>query len=222
MGCGDGKITALIAKHVPQGYVVGMDISEKMLVQASNTFKKKNLQFIQGNAIAIPYSEKFDKVVSFCTLHWVLDQKQALKSMRDSLKPGGMLLLVLPGQSSNNLVTISDKLAHTPMWAEYFPDFKQERVYFTSNDYRNLVLKSNLAIHSVVETESVTLYENKAALIAWITPLMNFIDHLTPEQQKLFIEDIADQMLLNDPPKADGSIPIRHLKIEVIAIKNAT
>lgn len=219
VGCGDGKITALIARRVPQGIIIGMDISEKMINQATLTFGHENLIFFQGDALTIPFRNQFDKVVSFCTLHWVLDQKQALHSMKRCLKPDGILLLVLPGHAPNNLATLSEKVAKSEKWSEYFPFLKQERVYFTLEEYRKLLAEVGLEIRSIMEAESVTLYESKNALIDWLTPLVNFIDHLPRDLQPLFIEDISDQMLLNDPPYSDGSIGIRHLKIEVVASK---
>jgi trans-aconitate 2-methyltransferase len=217
VGCGDGKITALIARQIFQGIVVGMDISEKMIKQASSNFRDENLMFFQGNANAIPFKEQFNKVTSFCTLHWVLDQKNALNSLRDCLKQGGIMLLVLPGKASNNLATISEKIANSEKWSKNFPSFKQERVYFTLNEYEKLLKEVNLEVLSILETESVIFYANKLALIDWIKPLVNFIDHLEPNLQRKFIEDIADQMLLNDPMASDGSIHIHHIKIEVIA-----
>lgn len=219
VGCGDGKITAIIAHNITKGSIVGLDISEKMIKQASADFKNKNLIFRTGTATYIPYKGKFDKVVSFCALHWVVDQEQALQSMRDCLKPNGSMLLVFPGKAPNNLASIAEKLIKSEKWLHQFPNFKQERVYFTADEYRALLKRVNLEVKSLIATENVTLYKNKEALIAWIKPLVNFADHLSPLEQNRFIEDIANQMLLNDPPQADGSIPIRHLKIEVIASK---
>lgn len=219
VGCGDGKITALIAKQIPNGIIIGLDISEKMVKQASSFFQAGNLIFLQGNASAIPFKQQFDKLVSFCTLHWVLNQEQALESMKECLKPGGIMLLVLPAKSPNNLATISEKIACSEKWISYFPIFKQERIYYTLKEYTALLEKADLTILSIKETKSVTNYKDLSALKAWIKPLINFIDHLSPELQELFIEDVATQMLQNDPPLSDGSIDINHVKIEVVAMK---
>lgn len=220
VGCGDGKITALIAKQIQNGFVVGIDISEKMVMKASSLFsQQKNLSFIIGNAIEIPFREQFDKIVSFCTLHWILQQEQALNSMKDSLKPDGIMLLVLPGKAPNNIAGISEKLVSSEKWSAYFPSFKQERIYYTKNEYAALLAKSGLKIQSIKEADSITYYKDKKALITWIKPLVNFIDHLSLDLQEKFIEDIATEMIQNNPPLSDGSLGIHHTKIEVIATK---
>jgi len=48
IGCGDGKITAELARCLPNGRVVGVDSSEKMINLAKSTFQQKdypNLSF---------------------------------------------------------------------------------------------------------------------------------------------------------------------------------
>ena len=38
IGCGDGKVTAAIASHLPKGFVLGIDSSEEMIVFAQKAF----------------------------------------------------------------------------------------------------------------------------------------------------------------------------------------
>src|SRR5581483_1945613 len=48
VGCGDGKITASIAAHVPKGSVVGVDPSRSMIAHAAERFSASdhpNLRF---------------------------------------------------------------------------------------------------------------------------------------------------------------------------------
>ena len=83
IGCGDGKITAFLSKEITQSSVIGLDVSEKMIDLASSLFlpgEYKNLCFIKGDALSLPFENKFDMVVSFYTLHWVEKSKKALTS----------------------------------------------------------------------------------------------------------------------------------------------
>ena len=53
IGCGDGKVTAEIAAHVPDGKVVGIDSSSGMIDLARATFpanNSPNLSFFQMDA----------------------------------------------------------------------------------------------------------------------------------------------------------------------------
>ena len=67
VGCGDGKITAAIAKHVPRGHVTGIDISQDMISFARKAFPKRshpNLTFLAQDAQQFNYCAGLDLVFS--------------------------------------------------------------------------------------------------------------------------------------------------------------
>ena len=90
VGCGDGKITAEIARAVPRGSVVGMDASAEMIGFARKTFPKSNisnLKFQIADARKIRFKTKFDLVFSNAALHWVDDHEAILRGGSAVLKP---------------------------------------------------------------------------------------------------------------------------------------
>jgi trans-aconitate 2-methyltransferase len=67
IGCGDGKVSAEIAAWVPQGSVVGLDISREMIDYARQNFPSdthSNLEFVLGDASNLNYVQEFDVVFS--------------------------------------------------------------------------------------------------------------------------------------------------------------
>jgi len=90
VGCGDGKITAKIAARLPRGSTLGVDPSREMIAFASSHFgapAHPNLHFDVADVRRLPYRNQFDLVVSFNALHWVTQQDEALRSIREALKP---------------------------------------------------------------------------------------------------------------------------------------
>ena len=77
VGCGDGKVTAEIARAVPRGSVSGVDASAEMIAFARKTFppaKIPNLKFQICDARKIRFrATQFDLVFSNAALHWVDD-----------------------------------------------------------------------------------------------------------------------------------------------------
>src|SRR5262245_11510056 len=58
LGCGDGRITADIARAVPRGRVVGLDLSDDMVRHARTTFSGRewsHLSFVQGDVRRLDY-----------------------------------------------------------------------------------------------------------------------------------------------------------------------
>lgn len=219
IGCGDGKITRLIAKQVPGGIVVGLDISDKMLAHANVSFSADNLLFVHASAEDIPFSNQFDKVVSLYTLQWVLRQEEALESIRECLKPGGLALLVFPGKLSTNPGYVAERVMRSKKWSTYFPDVKSHRVYYTEEEYRSLLTLAGFKIKSLEEKEVINTYKNEEAFVGFVRPLINFIDHLPADLKEDFIKDVARGMMEPELMYSDGSIGLRSSKIEAIAYK---
>ena len=100
--CGTGKVTMDLAKKAgPNGEVIGIDLSEKMLAVAGKNLEKKNMnrgsgygqiKLIQGNALTLPFPENtFDCATIAYGLRNVTDLRQALLEMKRVVKPGGLV-----------------------------------------------------------------------------------------------------------------------------------
>src|SRR5674476_141745 len=78
IGCGDGKITAELAKCLPNGRAVGIDSSAQMIKLTQNTFSSRdypNLSFQVMDARKLIFQSEFDMIFSNAALHWIADQK---------------------------------------------------------------------------------------------------------------------------------------------------
>ena len=103
IGCGEGKVTAEIARLVPEGRVVGVDKSEEMIGFAREAFPKENyhnLEFSVMDAAELRFDEEFDAVFSNAALHWVIDHRPVLRGIARALKPGGRCLLQMGGRGN--------------------------------------------------------------------------------------------------------------------------
>ena len=128
MGCGDGSITEEIATKVPLGVVVGLDISEEMLMYAKKHHPSPNIVYVQGDARKLPFVEQFDKVVAFLSLNWIKEQEQVLNALYTALKPGGRAIITRPGKQPTNLGSVAQMLIKTDRWATHFPNFVQKNI----------------------------------------------------------------------------------------------
>ncbi|MCT7997192.1 class I SAM-dependent methyltransferase [Laspinema olomoucense] len=119
VGCGDGRITAELAQRVPEGSVLGIDLSEKTVQFAKNRFPKNqypNLDFCHLDFMLSDYQEKFDVVVSMGAMHYISDQSQALKKIKNSLKHDGQAILFLVGLKTDPMWQAMAILLSTPKW----------------------------------------------------------------------------------------------------------
>lgn len=222
IGSGDGEVSATIASRVPRGLLVGLDISEKMVSFASSNFpfsRYPNMLFLQGNATALPFRQQFDLIASFCTLHWVLDQKKAFADMHKSLTHDGKLLLVIPAKTDNTIGASAMRLVQKEKWQPFFPDYKSTKHYPTENECREILLETGFTPLSIRLTTSDTLFVNKEAFLGYLKPLVNFIGHLPSDLQETFLNELADEMLATEAQQNPEALHYKLDKLEVIAIK---
>src|SRR5687768_7256324 len=60
IGCGEGWASRLIAPLVPEGLVVGLDVSDEMVGKArSASAEFENVLFVWGDGESIPWQERF-------------------------------------------------------------------------------------------------------------------------------------------------------------------
>jgi SAM-dependent methyltransferase len=96
VGCGIGDTTFLAADLVgPNGFVLGIDRSADAIAtarQRAQTTGRSNVQFVEGD-LGSPISdlEPFDAVVGRYVLVHQSDIVAALRSLRDLVRPGGLL-----------------------------------------------------------------------------------------------------------------------------------
>ena len=93
VGCGTGTISKGIAEKVgPDGYVTGIDNTEKFIVSGKETYQHiKNLDLIYADIFQFEPAEKFDLIVSARVLQWLNNPVDALKRFKELLKPGGQV-----------------------------------------------------------------------------------------------------------------------------------
>jgi trans-aconitate methyltransferase len=92
-GCGSGRLTGKLLERLPQGEVVGVDLSHNMLTQAAEhlTDYGAKIFFVQADLTRLPFENEFDVVFSTASFHWVLDHDALFSSLSRSLKSGGRI-----------------------------------------------------------------------------------------------------------------------------------
>src|SRR5205807_1719354 len=96
----------------------------------------QNLQFALADACDFNFYNRyrncFDLVVSFHCLHWVDDQKSALKGIEQALRKGGKVFLRLVAKGWDPIQEIANDLSCSPKWCLYFKDYKDPLYRFSA------------------------------------------------------------------------------------------
>lgn len=97
LGCGTGWASRRLARMVPEGEVVGIDVADEMLRRAEQASSGiANVRYLWGSAEKIPAADNsFDKVLSVESFYYYADQGKALDELRRVIAPGGRLFILI-------------------------------------------------------------------------------------------------------------------------------
>jgi trans-aconitate 2-methyltransferase len=100
-GCGTGRVTELLLRHLPNGTVLGVDASEDMVEAARERFAgdprvKVELQ----DLLELEVEKPADVIFSTATFHWIKDHERLFERLARVLKPGGRLVAQCGGKGN--------------------------------------------------------------------------------------------------------------------------
>jgi len=211
IGCGDGKITALLAKKIPQGIAMGIDPSDSMLDKAEVTRKENallNLIFQKGSAENFHLDQFFDHIIAIHVMHWVKEQEKALENIHAHLKPQGHVHFIL-APSKEGLPFHAALQKTLQNWNQAFVDFANPQQVFDIETYRKLMVKACFHIEAIHYLYHESTHQNKEKLKAWIKQWQPHAKYLPLSDQANFLEQLVDNYLIEigmDPETKDPVI----------------
>ena len=97
VGCGAGWLARLLSERLPQGRVVGVDISDEMVRRARRKYVAfENAMFVIGAADEIPWDANyFTRAISVESAYYWPDPARALREILRVLREGGSAWLLI-------------------------------------------------------------------------------------------------------------------------------
>jgi trans-aconitate 2-methyltransferase len=224
IGCGDGKVTAQIARAVPRGRVVGLDTSPDMIQFAQRNFpadRHPNLHFQKGDARALTFVGEFDAVVSFACLHWVIDHQPVLAGIARALRSGGRVLLQFGGRgNAADIMDAVTAITERAMWRDFFVETVSPWGFYGPEEYRPWLAAAGLRERRVELIPKDMVHAGADELAGWLrTTWMPYVQRVPPELRERFIEAVLREYLRGHPPDAGGRVHLKMVRLEVEAAR---
>jgi trans-aconitate 2-methyltransferase len=224
IGCGDGKLTAEIARLLPGGHAVGIDSSPEMIEFAREGFPGEthpNLSWEVMDARALDFDGEFDVVFSNAVLHWISDQPLVLKGVERSLKPGGTVLFQMGGRgNAARVIQVLVSMLPREEWGRYFHDFSLPYRFCAPEEYGQWLREAGLQPVRVELVPKDMTHDGPVGLASWIrTTWLPFTQRIPEELRDDFIAEIVDGYTLLFPPDAEGLVHVDAVRLEVEARK---
>lgn len=224
VGCGDGKITADFAHHVPHGSVTGIDSSPEMIAYATQTYATAdypNLTFACMDARRIPFTNTFDLIFSNSVLQWVDDHLAVLKGASAALRPGGRLVISCGGQgNAGQILEAVFEVARRDRWRQYFTPLVNPYYFLSPADYRPWLAETGLQVDRLELVPKDMIHAGKTGLAGWLrTTWMPFTERVPVAERELFIAEVVDAYGAHVPLDSAGLVHVSMVRLEVEAHK---
>ena len=224
IGCGDGRMTAEIARRLYKGFALGVDSSENMIRFASRHYENEkypNLKFQIADARKLSFQNDFDVVFSNAVLHWVRDPSPVLNGIAKGLKSGGKALLQMGGAgNAAPVLEILARMLESERWREFFLDFKFPFGFYEATAYRKLLEQSGLKPIRIELIPKDMTHAGGAGLAKWISATwLPYVEPVPDEKREQFVAEFVASFVEKYPPDQRNLIHVPMIRLEVEAVK---
>ena len=206
-GCGTGRLTAELLERLPDGRVIGLDISASMLEVAKRELGPRfagRVHFAQCDLVNGCLARTVDVVFSTATFHWVLDHPRLFRELHGMLVSGGRLAAQCGG--GPNLATVHTRamaLLKTRRFVRHLAAWKDPWEFADARTTEERLLAAGFTdVETWLETAPTPMAGAAAfAEFAETVVLRPYIALLPDESLRSeFIQELTDQFAKDDPP----------------------
>ncbi|NOX75907.1 MAG: methyltransferase domain-containing protein [Gammaproteobacteria bacterium] len=218
LGCGDGKLTALMAQQAHT--VTGIDASPQMVALAQRRWGgMRNMAFACVDAQQLTFDGVFDAVISNSVLHWVPNHPAVLAGLRRALKPGGRVLLQMPASGNcAQFIEAVDRVRAMPRWRPFFRAFRFPWRFSTECDYTRWLDESGLATQNIITVHKDMCHDSPMSLAGWMrSTWLPYLQCVPSLNRVAFVESVVDDYLCAVPTDAQGRTHVEMVRLEVAA-----
>jgi trans-aconitate 2-methyltransferase len=225
IGCGDGRVTAGIARRLNQGgQILGIDSSPEMIRYSQDTFdhdKYPNLSFCQLDARALGFREEFDVIFSNAALHWIADPRPVLDGIYRALRLHGKMFVQMAGKGNAAEAFLAFAyLAQDSPWNQYFGNFHTPYAFFGSEQYRELIIGSGMLPVRVELIRRDMVHTSRESFAGWVrTTWLPYLERIPGSLQPAFVDALYDMCCTLSPLDNEGTLHIRMVRLEADAEK---
>ena len=213
LGCGDGKVTALLAS-MTYGSVVGVDKSKTMIDFATNSHS--DIEFRVMDARRLSFESRFDLVFSNAVLHWIDDHEAVLQGIKKALCPNGKIVLQFGGEgTAKEILEVMDQFI-SKRYIEYFRDFRFPYNFPHSDEYRVLLQSVGFEDIDAKLIPKDMIHDDIEAFKGWIrTTWFPYIDCVPQSMREAFIDEFVEAYLEFRPLDEESRVHVDMVRLEV-------
>jgi trans-aconitate 2-methyltransferase len=124
-GCGTGRVTELLLRHLPGGSMLAVDASETMVEAARRRFAGDwRVRVEWEDILRLEVVEPVDMIFSTAVFHWIKDHERLFVRLARILKPGGQLVAQCGGMGNvARTLMVTEQVMSEDRFGLFFTDW---------------------------------------------------------------------------------------------------
>jgi trans-aconitate 2-methyltransferase len=201
LGCGPGELTALAARQLDIGEMIGIDNSQAMLDRTSE-HASHSVRFEHGNIREWKSSEDFDLVLAAASLQWVPDHIDVMTRWTAALRPGGQIAIQVPANAGTPAHVVARAVAERQPYRSLFgpdgpPIDPVEAYVLEPQEYAQVLYDLGFERQHVRLQVYPHVLPTSRHVVEWVrgTTLTRFEKCLQPAEFEAFVADYETELL---------------------------
>ncbi|MGH9602898.1 MAG: methyltransferase domain-containing protein, partial [Terriglobales bacterium] len=204
LGCGTGRQTRQLQRHLKPREILGLDISPAMLAESAS-YESGGLRFELGDIAGFSADHSYDLVFSNSALHWIPDHPALFARLTAALAPGGQLGVQMPAMYQHPSHLVATEVASEPEFATALGGYVHREYVLSVADYESLLVRLGyVRRHARMQIYRHEL-PSREEVVEWVkgTLLVSYQERMQPEMYAHFLARYR-QMLV---PRLDDAKP---------------
>ncbi len=217
-GCGTGKITELLLRHLPDGTVLAVDASAAMVEAARERFAGDGRVRVERQDLQLLEVERaVDLIFSTATFHWIQDHERLFGRLARALKTGGRLVVQCGGKG--NIARVMEATAEV-MGRERFRDrFEGWEGPWNFADAETTRVRLEAAGFTEVETwlqDEVTRFDSRDELTRFLKTVVlgRHLERLPEAEHQPFADAVAGKIAATE-----NTLIIDYVRLNILATR---
>ncbi|HTX32709.1 MAG TPA: methyltransferase domain-containing protein [Solirubrobacteraceae bacterium] len=189
-GCGSGRVTAELARRLPQGRVYGVDVAESMVEHAREALGDQATVLCQ-DLVELALPEPVDAAFSNATFHWIGDHDRLFSALHGAMKSGGRLVAQCGGRGNiDTFRRIADEVATEARFAPYFETWQRPWNYAGAEETAERLERAGFSeVRTWLEPKRVL---PERAFIKTVC-LVRHLDPLPEAEREVFVDRVIER-----------------------------
>ncbi|MDP8973357.1 MAG: methyltransferase domain-containing protein [Actinomycetota bacterium] len=217
-GCGTGKITELLLRHLPDGTVLAVDASAAMVEAARERFAGDGrVRVEQQDLVRLQVQRPVDLILSTATFHWIQDHERLFGRLVRALKPGGRLVVQCGGKGNiARMMGAAEEVMNRERFRDFFEGWEGP---WNFADAETTGERLEAAGFEEVETwlqDEVTRFGSRDELARFLKTVVlgRHLERLPKSDHQLFTDAVAGKAAATE-----DALSIDYVRLNILATR---